>query len=108
MEIPYFAIFIVVIVGLIALRAVLRERFHRNWKTVFETNARGDGTVLLLRRRLSESDVRARLVYKGPPNSPHIGIAGDQYVAVQVRVEDLGHARPIVSQILNEEYRGRL
>ena len=107
MEIPYFAIFILIIVGLLTVRAILHERRTANWKTVFETNSRVDGLALKLRKELDASDVRTRLVYKGPPNSPYIGIAGEQYVAVMVRIEDLGVARPIVSRVLNEDWRGR-
>lgn len=107
MELPYFTIGIFLVLALIVVRAMVRGRVSGAWKIVFETNARGDGLALKVREKLDEGKVRNRLVYKGPPHSPIIGMSGEQYVAVEVRLEDLGKARPIVSRVLHEDWRGR-
>lgn len=107
MEFPFFIVLLIALFALIALRAIMRDRHRKSWKTVFETNARGDGIALQMRQKLNESHVRSRLVFKGPPNNPYMGMSGEQHVSIEVHIADLHIARPIVTKVLNQDWQGR-
>jgi hypothetical protein len=104
----FWIIAIIVIAALIAVRAMLWEQRRRMWKPVFETSSRTDGVAHDIDRELRRNNVRSKLVYKGPANFPFIGISGEQMIAVEVHAQDIELARPIVSRVLNEDWRGRV
>jgi hypothetical protein len=104
----FWIIAIIVMAALIAARATMRERRRRTWKLVFETSSRTDGLAYDIDRELRRNNVRSKLIYKGPASFPFIGIAGEQMIAVEVHAQDMELARPIVSRVLNEDWRGRV
>ncbi len=97
----------VLIVILIAIRVFLRRRLRGAYVEVFQTTSRSMSLPETLRDQLKQQEIRYRIVYKGPPNQPFIGMSGEQFISLEVHVEDLGKARPIVSRVLNNAWRGR-
>lgn len=96
-----------VIVALIAARMVLHTMRKGNYREIFETSSRQGALPEAMVNSLRDAGVRYRIVYKGPANQPFIGMSGEQFVALEVHVEDMAKAKPIVTQILHEAGRNR-
>ena len=103
----FYVVAIVLIVVLVLIRVAIRRRYSGQYVEVFQTTSRGMSLPESLTRHLKEAGIRYRIVYKGPPNQPFIGMSGEQFVSLLVHVEDLGRGRQIVSRILNDAWRGR-
>ena len=103
----FFVIVIVTIVILLAIRIMIRRRDSGRYIEVFQTNSRTMSLPDALTRRLKEENVRYRIVYKGPPNQPVIGMSGEQFISLQAHVEDLPKARRIVSKLMNDAWVAR-
>ena len=103
----FYVLLIVLIVVLIAIRYMIRQRIRGNYIEVFQTTSRSMSLPEAMTKRLKQENIRYRIVYKGPPNQPFIGMSGEQFVALEAHIEDLAKARRIVSELLHDAWRNR-
>ena len=101
----FFVVVIILIVVLLVIRIMLKRRASGLYVEVFQTTSRSMSLPDALTRRLKQENIRYRIVFKGPPNQPFIGMSGEQFVSLQAHVEDLERARRIISKLLNDAWR---
>ena len=103
----FYVAAIIVIVALVAVRMLLRRQRNGLYREIFQTTSRNGSLPEAMVKRLRDEGIRYRIVYKGPPNQPFIGMSGEQFVSIEVHIADIEKAKRVVSRILNDAWRGR-
>lgn len=104
---PFFIVAIVIIVLLIAIRAIVRRQGSGTYIEILQTMSHTFSLPPELVKQLDEQKIRYRTVRKGGVNQPFSPMAGPQVVGLEVHIEDLQRGRRIVAKLQNQKWRGR-